>query len=285
MQCTGADRTDVIVALDYPLKKSHEEGWRKIGEYLDSIADSHGFRKLKVIRRDKNYGFGEQGNLKVLMREAFSEYDRVIMSEDDNVFSKAFLEFVSRGLEKFKDDPTVFAVCGYRHLYDVEFGDNNYFRQNVDFSAWGVGMWKDRFEYANGNNTLSFWRRKAMSPRSWWRLYRNGWNRLLTFVKSQRRVYTLIDNNYSVFAAVMGQDVVMPKVSMVRNIGWDGTGQHCDDSDNASLHLNQEIYPGAEFEYIGTGKEFYGRNKRAYVRQSYGRMSFGRFLKNLLRFK
>lgn len=287
MQCTGADKTDVIVALDYPLKKSHEDGWRKIDSYLKSIADTHGFRKLTVLRRDRNYGFGFNGNLKTLMREVFATYDRVIMSEDDNIFSKAFLDFMNRGLEKFKDDPKVFAVCGYRHLYDVEFRDNNFYMQNVDFSAWGVGMWKDRFETSNNNNTTSYWRKKGLSPRSWVRISRNGWNRLLTFIKSMRRVYALIDNTYSVYIGVNGQDVVMPRISMVRNMGWDGSGEHCDEGSDslARQHSTQELYPGSEFEFVGSGRECYKQNHKVYVSQSYARMGAGRFFKSLLGIK
>ena len=71
-------------------------------------------------------------------------YDRWIFSEDDNVFSPNFLVYINKGLEKFKNDKSVFAFNGYRHFYNVKFKENTFFRQNIDFSAWGYGIWKDR---------------------------------------------------------------------------------------------------------------------------------------------
>lgn len=274
MECTGSEYTDVYVGLDYPLKKSHEEGWRKIDEYLLNLEQNNPFNRLVVIRRERNYGFGDNGNFRSLVRFVFEKYDRLIATEDDNIFSKAFLDFINKGLEKFKDDHSVLSINGYRHFYDVKFGDNNYYMQNVDFSAWGYGIWKDRYEVFMNNNTNKYWRKKAMSLKNWWKVYTCGLNRLIWFVHEQVKPPTSTDYTFSIYMPVNNMNVVMPKVSMVRNRGWDGTGEHCPgtDAEMSSLHVNQELYHKPEFTYIGTGKEYYNLNHRTYVKQSYGRV-------------
>ena len=52
-KCTHADKTDLFIALDYPLKEEHWEGYRQIKEYVSSI---EGFNKVIIIQRDHNYG-------------------------------------------------------------------------------------------------------------------------------------------------------------------------------------------------------------------------------------
>lgn len=72
-RCTLADKTEVYVALDYPAKESHWNGYNKIKDYLLSHKeDNLGFKKLIVIQRSRNYGLGEEGNIMTLRKEIFS---------------------------------------------------------------------------------------------------------------------------------------------------------------------------------------------------------------------
>lgn len=122
-RCTWAEHTEVFVGLDYPAKESHWEGYRKINDYLDHAGDM-GFKKLHVIKRDPNYGLdyvkrdpNQIGNTAALVKEIAQSFSCYIYSEDDNVFSPNFLEYIDKGLEKFKDDDKVVAVVGYCHPY------------------------------------------------------------------------------------------------------------------------------------------------------------------------
>ena len=75
-RCTLADKTEVYVALDYPAKESHWNGYNKIKDYLLSHKeDNLGFKKLIVIQRSRNYGLGEEGNIMTLRKEIFSKYE------------------------------------------------------------------------------------------------------------------------------------------------------------------------------------------------------------------
>ena len=137
--CTGAEFTDLYIALDYPPSAYYEEGYIKIVNFLPSIS---GFKSVNIIRRDHNFGVGKNA-LDALVNIVFKEHDRYIFSEDDNHFSPNFLEFMNKGFEMFKDNKSVIAINGYRHFYDLKFADNNYFFQTIDFSAWGYGMMRE----------------------------------------------------------------------------------------------------------------------------------------------
>lgn len=270
-KCTWADKTNVYIALDYPGREEHWEGYRKIRKYLESRS-KWSFHSFNVIYRDHNYFYSGEGNAQSLISELFTANDRYIYSEDDNIFSPNFLVFLNKGLSLFEDDYSVLAINGYRHYYPVVFDNNTFYRQNVDFSAWGYGTWKGRSELISSLTPQYF--RQKMNWKSYWKVHKNGNNRLIRFLRECYYEETSItDNTLSVLMPLENMDVVMPRVSLVRNTGWDNTGVNCSNANSvlANSHLTQEISDQADFDYIGTGKEHYQENKRIYVRSSYGK--------------
>ena len=58
-KCKFSNMTDVFVALDYPAKKVHWDGYLKICEYLEDKQSEFGFKSLNIIKRERNYGVGK----------------------------------------------------------------------------------------------------------------------------------------------------------------------------------------------------------------------------------
>lgn len=284
-KCKWADRTDVFIGLDYPAKESHWDGYVKIRDYLYANKERLGFKSLTVIERDHNYGLGPHGNIRQLKNHVLEHFDRLIFSEDDNVFSPNFLVFMNKGLELFKNDESVLALNGYRHFYQVKKETNTFFRQNVDFSAWGYGIWKDR------QNTIyslcDEYFKKHFSLRSMWRLrLENGNNRALNFANyALRAPASMSDSPLSVYAWLEGKDIIMPaSVSLVRNVGWDDSGEHSLNNDTLKkIHMNQPISDDFEFDFVGNGFECYEANKKIFRNNSYAKISNFTFFRSLLK--
>ena len=262
--CTWADKTDVFVAVDYPPSENYWEGYNQIKDYLDNC-NGLGFKSLNVIYRETNYFYTERGNLGALVDEVEKKYDRYIISEDDNIFSPNFLMYIDRGLEKYEKDHSVMAIVGYKHFLPLKYEKNSYFRQNVDFSAWGFGIWKDRMhainEFSKNNGFYN-----SFSISNLRKLYKNGKYRfsMYLYLACRRQKVIMSDNPLSIYMAVNDMDIVMPIKSLVRNQGWDDSGIHCPTSNEslATRHMNQEISTDQVFEFTGTGKEYYYENKK-----------------------
>jgi hypothetical protein len=265
--------TTLYIALDYPLKKEHEDGYKKILSYLPLIT---GFKKVIIIRRDTNYGTTK--NIKEAKKIILQNYDCFVLSEDDNVFSPNFLEYMNKGLEKFKDEKTVLAISGYRHFYNLKFKNNNFFRQNVDFSSWGYGIWKDRYDEYQNKCTRKYFRYAICNPVKYIRVWKNGTNMLQRLRNYSRGEWdgVVIDSVLSVYMAIEKKVVIMPAISKVRNMGWDKSGIHSlpDDPALVQKHLSQTIDTALSFDFKGTGKEYFRENHKTYVNESYGHISF-----------
>lgn len=284
-KCTWAEYTEVYIGLDYPAKESHWDGYRKIEKYLKDC-DNLNFKKIHVIKRSHNYGIGLNGNFADLRKTVFLTNDRIICTEDDNIFSPNFLVYMNKGLELFKDDKSILAINGYRHYYNMKFGGNTYFRQNVDFSAWGYGTWADRVESWSKVSSKYFRYRFAVS--TFLKVLKNGKNRAAQFLAycTARKPIVITDNLLSVYAAINDYNVIMPSVSLVRNMGVDGSGENFKDvsKELKNVHLSQIISLEKDFFYKGNGWEYYEENREIFKDSSYGKISTLRFICEILKF-
>lgn len=283
--CVGSDFTDVYVALDYPPSEKYVEGWKKIDIYLHEKEKDNNFHSLTVYRRETNYFFSGRGNWQTAVKDATINVDRYIFSEDDNIFSPNFLEYINKGLEKYKNDSSILAICGYSHPYPIKYSDNNYFMQNVDFSAWGYGIWKDRIAKSNDTCNKAYFRKKLHSLNNVLKLKKHGLNRLLYTIQWAygNKVLPINDNTFSIYMVLENMNVVMPTITKVRNMGWDGTGVHCQEGKSLEkVHTKRIIDNKDQFDFIGDGMNYYDENMQIFVENSYARKTVLSFTIELL---
>lgn len=214
--CTHADKTTLYIALDYPLKEDHWEGYKNISSFIDNIK---GFENVIVLKREKNLGPAQ--NIKRAKDVIFDKYDAYIFSEDDNEFSPNFLDYMNKCLNRYKDDPSIYAVCGYN--FPVDFGDYNknvYF--NHLYSAWGVGRWRYKeipFEISSVKSILG-------SLRHVIRIYYYNPKYLLYLLRMVQKEVVYGDLLVCAYSIAQKKLNVFPIVSKVRNHGHDGSGQN-----------------------------------------------------------
>lgn len=224
-RCRLSEQTEVYIALDYPLTHSHEAGYKRICNYLDKVGDMS-FKKLHVIKRNHNYGFGKTGNANCLIDHVLKEHDQYIFTEDDNVFAPGFLEFMNYNLQLYKSDKSVFAVSGYMYPLDLsEFHPK--ILKLEHFSAWGYGTWKDRREYVLEVQNSPSLKNIIINDEKTWSYCHKKRPILLTHLLGMERGMPILgDSLYSIIQIYNNWFTVFPSKSLVRNCGWDGSGTH-----------------------------------------------------------
>ena len=285
-KCKGAERTDVFIALDHPTKEEHLEGYKKIKEFLYSR--NFAFRSFNIEERPYNYGFGEHGNGRMMYLEVSKSYDRYISFDDDCVFSLNFLEYINKGLEKYKDDPNVFAICGYTQPYNFDFGKASYCHHHTDFCTWVYGSWIYKKEQALSDLRNGFLR-KNFNLHNIRKLYKCGLYRLLDFFiyASKGKLSSFPDCAQTCYMIIKDYTVVIPSVSKVRKIGWDSEGtSKLNLADKriefiANRHKWQFIDQDPEFEYVGDPWEKYEYNNNIARDECEAKLNWGKFIKRL----
>ncbi len=219
--CTHAAETELIIGLDFPPAEKYAEGWKKIKEYIPQIK---GFKNVEVLERNEN--FGSSKNSRDLQDYALTRYDAYIYTEDDNVFSPNFLDFINKGLEKYKDDENVIAVCGYSYPIDWETSKNAVLQHNY-FSAWGYGEWGNKRNSMLQSLSPELIKNALLNKSEYSELRKSPKNRIMTIFNFSREKIDCMDITRSIYMTVKQKYVLMPTASLVRNTGWDGSGEHC----------------------------------------------------------
>lgn len=288
-KCTGADMTDVFVALDYPPGEKYVDGWEKIDSFLKEKERENNFGRLIVIRRNHNYGiYNEHSNFAELGKYVQSRYDYCIVSEDDNVFSPNFLEYINKGLEKYANDETVYAICGYTQPYEFRANGNNFFRHNTDFSAWGYGDFVEKKKKLM-NDIKNGYLRKTFSFSNCKKVRKHGFNRLYQYITYcfwyKKDYMPITDCVITCYLIVKDMQVICPIISKVRNIGWDESGQSFKNpkllkkyDDIAKRHRIQPIDEEITFDYVGDEWAYYDYNNNLTADVSEAKMSLGEFI-------
>lgn len=240
-RCTHADKTELVIGLDYPSSDKYREGWEKISEYVDTIT---GFKKVTILRAESNIGATE--NFNILQEYAKAHYQTFILSEDDNEFSPCFLDYIDKGLTKYWDDERITAICGYNYPVDMGAYDKNIYAHH-QYSAWGVAFWSHKWQPL----TATYANKILKSPAKALKVLRTEARMfyvLMSMVAQKQRwgdtlrvVHNIVENRYSIF----------PTLSLCRNLGHDGSGLHCGGSagDNNNIYHQQQISDAMTFDF------------------------------------
>lgn len=250
--CTGADKTDVYVGLDFPPAEKYADGWKKIDEYLSEKVKNHGFRNLFVRKRETNCGVGKpNSNATLLRKEIESSVEYYISSEDDNEFSPNFLEYMNKCLLRFKDDDRIIKVCGYN--FEMEFPEmyrNNFYLSKTG-CAWGTGSWVKKMPFMSKYYNLDYLRNIVRNDITYGLLLnRNSEciNYIIWMLKS-RRLHG--DAIWEIYCVLEDKYIILPTKSKSRNHGNDGTGTHSlkMDTEQNEFYSKQEMDGENTFEF------------------------------------
>ena len=225
-----ANESDIIIYSDSARTANHKKAVDEVRSYLSEIT---GFRSIKVIHRDKNFGLAEsiiQGITEVLQQS-----EKVIVLEDDMVVSPYFLEYMNEALEKFFDDDRVISVHGYVYPVKIELPEA-FFLTGAD--CWGWATWRRGWDLFNSEGKYlldELVRRHLIQEFDY-----NGAYPFLSMLKDQIKGANdswAIRWHASAFLA--GKLTLYPGRSLVHNIGTDSSGTHCGDLDNMDAKLSE----------------------------------------------
>lgn len=247
--CKGVKYVTLYIGLDFPPAEKYVNGYDKVCNYLiedlhldlesTDFQGSNVFEAIKILKASKNLGPFE--NSDVLINEVKKDgFDSYIFTEDDNVFSEDFLEYIVLGLEQFKNDDYMFAVCGYMwpvNFSSVKSKSATAICVNSISSAWGYGIWIDKVDKMRNDLSVNYLEKIAKNRKIMKRLRSENPFIYSEFVKGyleysgcliENGKVNLIDLFYSVWSFVNDCGTVYPLKSLVRNGGNDGTGENCE---------------------------------------------------------
>jgi hypothetical protein len=174
----------------------------------------------------------------------FERVGETIVLEDDTVPDPSFFRFMAELLEKHRDDPKVGAVCGnnYDDLGDWP-GDASY-RFTRYHHSWGWGTWKRAWGCFDRKEKLLS-EVPRLRKENWPKLSRKEWAYWeRCFQRTYARKLDAWDYRWTLSLWRNHLFCIIPRVNLVRNIGFDAKATHTVEQGFAGLKMH-EVQPMA----------------------------------------
>ncbi|MDC0357681.1 glycosyltransferase [Oligoflexia bacterium] len=218
---TLAFKSELFIFLDGP-QEGEEELVGVVREYIYTI---DGFKKVHIFERKTN---SQIENAENGIRKLFDEYGKCIFMEDDVVTAPGFLEYMNAALEFYKDNPQILSVGGHTpNLQSLKNSSHDvYFVKR--FHGWGAGYWSEKYFW---DTKLPSFNEIIEDSRLTKSIDQFG-NDLLPMIKLESEgSLNAYDVRATYFMNKHDLYMVLPRRTLVKNIGLDGSGLRCGNND------------------------------------------------------
>jgi len=212
----------------------NDEDREKVKTVRQYIRTIYGFKNITIIERDNNFGLANSAIAGIT--EIIDKYGKIIIVEDDNFTSKYFLRYINDVLSFYEDEKKVAVITGY--MYPIKrYLPPTFFLRGA--ANWGVGTWKkgwDLFE-PDAKKLLDELRKRKLTKE----FDLNGaypFSKMLEAQASGKIDSWTIRWHASAF--LEDKLTLYPGKSLVRNIGFDTSGTHCDSGNVYDTTLTTE---------------------------------------------
>lgn len=217
---TLAKQSDLYIFSDGSKSPHDKEDVETVQNFIDQVAKSDRFRSVSITKSSDNKGLSK--SIISGVTQIINTFGKVIVLEDDLLTSPLFLQYMNDALSYYESDERIWGVSAYSSQMKTVTKDV-YFTPRI--SSWGWATWKSRWEQVDWEvkNYRKF--RLNLCERQ---MFNKGGKDLSYMLDQQQR--GKIDSwairfCYSQFE--QKKYAVFPRISLVRNIGQDGTGTHC----------------------------------------------------------
>ncbi|MDI3258476.1 MAG: glycosyltransferase [Sinobacteraceae bacterium] len=227
-----APQTDLYIFADGPRDPSMGQAVAEVRKYIRTI---DGFRSVSVYEREENLGLAN--SVIEGVSRLCKEHGRVIVLEDDLVTAPGFLSFMNEALTRYENDDRVMQISG--HMFPVKFSTTP---GSVIFpfpTSWGWATWARSWKWFDRSAFMySILKRDARLRRKF-----NLYGAYDYFSILENQLEGRVDS-WAIYwyCSIFQRNglVVYPGRSLVSNIGFDGTGEHCSRLDNA--HDSNDVF-------------------------------------------
>ncbi|MFZ5502754.1 MAG: glycosyltransferase family 2 protein [Pseudomonadota bacterium] len=213
-----AQSSDLIIYSDAPKKPEAAEAVLEVRAYIRQIT---GFKSVKIVERDKNWGLAN--SIIDGVTAVVNECGRIIVLEDDLVTSPYFLDFMNRALDKYEHEPQVIQVSGYMFPVKLKIEEDALFLPLT--TSWGWATWRRAWQLFDADAKGYAQIKADATLRKRFNL--GGAYDYFSMLEDQ--LAGRVDSwavRWQLSAFLSDALTLYPKHSLVVNAGFDGTGTH-----------------------------------------------------------
>ena len=194
---------------------------KSVEEVRKVIRGFEGFKKIHITAAETNNGLSK--SIINGLSKLFETYDGLIILEDDILVSEYFLQFMNESLNAYSEQDEVAGVTGYSYPFKKNKQTPNFYFLPIG-SSWGWGTWKRVWDNINFDTDYLI---SQINDLGRVNEFNFGYHNFYAMLMDQKegKIDTWDIRFYASFF-LSNQFFFFPKYSMVKNIGFDGSGSH-----------------------------------------------------------
>lgn len=211
-------QTPLIIYSDAASDEVSRPAVEEVRKFVHSLS---GFASIEITERDENWGLAR--SIIDGVTTQIHRYGRVIVLEDDLVVAPYFLRFMNDALELYKDEPRVGHIQACDFTNDSSLPDTFLIKWT---GSWGWATWERAWRHFNpdGRYLLAQLETRKLTRRF-------DFNGTYGYTRMLRRQIAGKNNSWAIRwnASLFLDDILSLNVghSLVRNMGFDGSGTNC----------------------------------------------------------
>jgi hypothetical protein len=284
-QNTLAKDSILYIYADGAKENATEEQLEKIQQVRQLIRQKWNFKEIHIIERAKNYGLAD--NIIDGVTEIVNKYGKIIVLEDDIVTSVGFLKYMNDALNLYQHEEKVMHISGY--MFPIGLSKRNIQKNKSQTffynqaSCWGWGTWAEAWKKFNGDCSFLMKELERHNKINYFNI--DGSYPFLDHLKLN------IEGKVKMWSIKWHASIILnngfclhPIQSLTKNIGFDGSREHCGKS---NIYSNNEIASEicVSWQEIKENSFFRKKMRQLYLKQQKTNLTnkVKKFFFNLLR--
>ncbi len=230
-----AEQSSLYILCDGPKKNASKEELNSIKETREIIKQQQWCKEVIIEEKQENWGLAKSiidGVTRIV-----NKHGKIIVLEDDIVTSIGFLKYMNDALNLYKEEEKVMHISGYMYPNKDNLPETFFF--NVPL-CWGWATWQRAWSNFNEDG-VNLWKTIA-SDKDWNTFNKFGGDYLqfqLAFNIVGKMKTWFIKWHASLF--LLDAFSLFPQQSLVKNIGFDRSGEHSEENDAYKVDMTEFI--------------------------------------------
>ncbi len=213
-------KSQLFIYVDGPKPNASEEVLNKIAEVKKVIREKKWCQQVTITEFQTNRTLPV--TLVEKITEITSQYDKIIVLEDDHILSKGFLTYMNEGLELYRNKPPVMMISGYMFPIRIHLPETFFLKGHL---GWGWGTWKRAWSLFNPSPEELL---KEVEQKGIHAFNLDGSSDYYGLLKKcAEGSWKYWDIRWEASIYVNNGLCLCPRLSLIRNIGHDGSGVNC----------------------------------------------------------
>jgi hypothetical protein len=209
-------------------------------EHLDSVKETRRIVKAnmpngaKIIERDENFGLAK--SIITGVTDLCNQYGKVIVLEDDLVLSPYTLDYFNAALDKYENIDRVMHISAYMYPVKTSLKDSFFYREAT---CWGWATWQSAWEHFESDAEKLVNEIDNKNKRYEFNINESAYFYQMLCKQRDGEIDSWAIRWYASMFLKNGL-ALHPGSSLIENLGFDGTGVHCNIDSRFVVELSKK---------------------------------------------